>query len=155
MTSNLKLDAIDLHTNGLRAAAVYDQFIAQLFASPEAAALELQKKIVDPIFQDRVWYARMYYLATGDRDTAAQMIKGYQYLQAHLFLGKHMHALVIIDNLRITNESNQPVVDLEPAYPVTEGYYRPVFASMVEVLRETCMPSHAPTAAISAATCSI
>jgi hypothetical protein len=117
--------------------------------------LNYKKKIVDPIFQDRVWYARMYYLATGDRDTAAQMIKGYQYLQAHLFLGKHMHALVIIDNLRITNESNQPVVDLEPAYPVTEGYYRPVFASMVEVLRETCMPSHAPTAAISAATCSI
>ena len=35
------------------------------------------------------------YTSTGDREALAQAIKGYEYLAAHLHLGKHMHALAM------------------------------------------------------------
>jgi len=153
MKRKLRLDAIDPHTYGLRAAAAYDSLIDKLFASSIPDTIDLQEQIADPDFKDRVWSGWIHYLDTGDRDTAAQMIKGYQYLQANLFIGKHMHALAIIDKFRIAEllqrkeKARRAHDKLYACKTPLIRYEGPTFRSMVEVLRDTCMPSHAPTAA--------
>lgn len=150
MTSNLRLDAVDPHTYGLRASSACDQLIDQLFESSIPSAVESINQIADCGLRDRIMGAFINYTSTHDRDAFAQMIRGYLYLQANLDLGRHMHALRIIDELPSIELKAEPIEQTQP-YPLPAADYTPQFAPMVKVLRDTCMPSHAPTAAISAA----
>ena len=152
MTSNSRLDAIDPHTYGLRAAAACDSIINQLFTSTDnkdliASIQFINDKISHQDDQDKLMQALIEYAATGDRDAAAQSIKGYEYLAAHLHLGKHMHALAVMDEMNLSIDYPTPELPEMPAYPVREADYSPACVSMVEVLRETSMPTHAPDAA--------
>lgn len=154
MTSNSRLDAIHPHTYGLKAASACDPLIAQLIAASIPEAIKIIEQIESDEKQQRIMCAFINYSATGDRDTLAETIKGYEYLQANLYLGKHMHALRIIDELPEIEIPSVPL-DQMPVYPQDADEYEPSFPSMVKVLRDTSMPSHAPTAAIPAATCLI
>lgn len=159
MTSNLRLDAIDPHTYGLKAAAACDLMIDQLFRSTDSIDLIASIQFIDDNFKqaderDRAMQALITFAATGDREAAAQMIKGYEYLQANLYLGKHMHALRMIDEMDQVFDQ-LPIIDEMPAYPVPAENYLPAESSIIETLTESIQASNAPSAAISAATISI
>jgi hypothetical protein len=99
--------------------------------------------------------ALITFAATGDREAAAQVIKGYEYLAAHLHLGKHMHALRMIDEIdQVSDYPTDPINEM-PAYPVRDENYQPAITSIIETLTESIQASNAPSAAISAATNSI
>jgi len=155
MTSNTRLDAIDPHTYGLKAAATCDHLIAQLEAAPIPAAIRIIDQILDPQMRDRAMGAFINYTSTGDREALAQAIKGYEYLAAHLHLGQHMHALRMIDELDQLSDYQTPQIDEMPAYPVGDKNYQPAVTSIIETLTESIQASNAPSAAIPAATCSI
>ena len=162
MTSNSRLDAINPHTYGLRAAAACDPIIDQLFTSTDnkdliASIQFINDKIPHRDDQDKAMQALIQFAATGDRDAAAQSIKGYEYLAAHLHLGKHMHALKVQSEKSEREYPEYPAkpIDDMPSYPNRDANYQPIFESIIEVLTETQMAAHAPTAAISAATNSI
>ena len=96
--------------------------------------------------------ALLYFDATHDRDAAAKIITGYEYLAAHLHLGQHMHAL------RMCGENPPPPpppIDEMPVYPDRDENYQPAVTSIIEILTESIQASNAPSAAIPAATCSI
>jgi hypothetical protein len=153
MTSNLRLDAIRPHTYGLKAAAACDHLIAQLEAASIPAAITIIDQILDPQMRDRAMAAFINYTSTGDREALSQAIKGYEYLAAHLHLGKHMHALRMIDEM--DQVSDHPTIDEMPAYPVPAENYQPAATCIIETLTESIQASNAPSAAISAATNSI
>lgn len=153
MTSNTALDAIFPHTYGLKAAAVCDHLIAQLEAASIPAAIRIIDQILDPQMRDRAMAAFINYTSTGDRVALSQAIKGYEYLAAHLHLGKHMHALRMVDEM--DQVSDHPTIDEMPAYPVTAENYQPAATCIIETLTESIQASNAPSAAISAATNSI
>jgi hypothetical protein len=153
MTSNLRLDAIRPHTYGLKAAAACDHLIAQLEAASIPAAIRIIYQILDPQMRDRAMSAFINYTSTGDREALSQAIKGYEYLAAHLHLGKHMHALRMIDEM--DQVSDHPTIDEMPAYPVPAENYQPAATCIIETLTESIQASNAPSAAISAATNSI
>jgi hypothetical protein len=153
MTSNLRLDAIRPHTYGLKAAAACDHLIAQLEAASIPAAIRIIDQILDPQMRDRAMAAFINYTSTGDREALSQAIKGYEYLAAHLHLGKHMHALRMIDEM--DQVSDHPTIDEMPAYPVPAENYQPAATCIIETLTESIQASNAPSAAISAATNSI
>ena len=153
MTSNLRLDAIRPHTYGLKAAAACDHLIAQLEAASIPAAIRIIYQILDPQMRDRAMAAFINYTSTGDREALSQAIKGYEYLAAHLHLGKHMHALRMIDEM--DQVSDHPTIDEMPAYPVPAENYQPAATCIIETLTESIQASNAPSAAISAATNSI
>jgi hypothetical protein len=153
MTSNLRLDAIRPHTYGLKAAAACDHLIAQLEAASIPAAIRIIDQILDPQMRDRAMAAFINYTSTGDREALSQAIKGYEYLAAHLHLGKHMHALRMIDEM--DQVSDHPTIDEMPAYPVPTENYQPAATCIIETLTESIQASNAPSAAISAATNSI
>ena len=153
MTSNLRLDAIRPHTYGLKAAAACDHLIAQLEAASIPAAIRIIDQILDPQMRDRAMAAFINYTSTGDREALSQAIKGYEYLAAHLHLGKHMHALRMIDEM--DQVSDHPTIDEMPAYPVPAENYQPAATCIIETLTESIQASNAPSAAISAATYSI
>jgi hypothetical protein len=153
MTSNLRLDAIRPHTYGLKAAAACDHLIAQLEAASIPAAIRIIDQILDPQMRDRAMSAFINYTSTGDREALSQAIKGYEYLAAHLHLGKHMHALRMIDEM--DQVSDHPTIDEMPAYPVPAENYQPAATCIIETLTESIQASNAPSAAISAATNSI
>ena len=153
MTSNLRLDAIRPHTYGLKAAAACDLLIAQLEAASIPAAIRIIDQILDPQMRDRAMAAFINYTSTGDREALSQAIKGYEYLAAHLHLGKHMHALRMIDEM--DQVSDHPTIDEMPAYPVPAENYQPAATCIIETLTESIQASNAPSAAISAATNSI
>ena len=153
MTSNLRLDAIRPHTYGLKAAAACDHLIAQLEAASIPAAIRIIDQILDPQMRDRAMAAFINYTSTGDREALSQAIKGYEYLAAHLHLGKHMHALRMIDEM--DQVSDHPTIDEMPAYPVPAENYQPAATCIIETLPESIQASNAPSAAISAATNSI
>jgi hypothetical protein len=153
MTSNLRLDAIRPHTYGLKAAAACDHLIAQLEAASITAAIRIIDQILDPQMRDRAMAAFINYTSTGDREALSQAIKGYEYLAAHLHLGKHMHALRMIDEM--DQVSDHPTIDEMPAYPVPAENYQPAATCIIETLTESIQASNAPSAAISAATNSI
>ena len=160
MSSNTALSAINPHTYGLKAAAACDPIIDQLFISTDPADLIqsidfINEQIPHQDDQDLAMRALLEFAATGDRVTAAQIIKSHEYLMAHLHLGKHMHALAMMDEMNLSIDFPMPEIPEMPAYPVRGIDYAPACVSMVEVLRETSMPTHAPDAAIPAATCSI
>ena len=157
MTSNTALDAINPHTYGLKAADACDAVIKQILISTDPADLIksitfINEQIAQRDDHDRAMQALIHYAATGDRDAAAQIIKGYEYLAAHLHLGQHMHALQMRDDVV---QPQPPVIDEMPAYPVCAENYQPAVTSITEILCESIQASNAPSAAIPAATCLI
>ena len=157
MSINSVLDAINPHTYGLKAAAACDVVIKQILISTDPADLIksitfINEQIAHRDDQDRAMQALLHYAATGDRDAAAQIIKGYEYLAAHLHLGKQMHALRMRDDVV---QPQPPVIDEMPAYPVRAENYQPAVTSITEILCESIQASNAPSAAIPAATCLI
>jgi hypothetical protein len=154
MTSNTALDAINPHTYGLKAANACDAVIKQILISTDPADLIksitfINEQIAHRDDHDRAMQALLHYAATGDRDAAAQIIKGYEYLAAHLHLGQHMHALQMRDDVV---QPQPPVIDEMPAYPVRAENYQPAVTSITEILCESIQASNAPSAAIPAAT---
>lgn len=156
MTSNSRLDAIDPHTYGLKAASACDPLIAQIEAASIPEAIRIIDQIIDPQMRDRAMGAFINYTSTGDREALAQAIKGYEYLAAHLHLGRHMHALAMQDQIDQVFD-HLPVKDEVPAYVETlpAENYQPAVTSIIETLTESIQASNAPSAAISAATISI
>lgn len=154
MTSNSRLDAIHPHTYGLKAASACDPLIAQIEAASIPEAIRIIDQILDPQMRDRAMAAFINYTSTGDREALAQAIKGYEYLAAHLHLGRHMHALAMQDQIDQVFD-HLPVIDEMPAYPVPAENYQPAVTSIIETLTESIQASNAPSAAISAATISI
>jgi hypothetical protein len=159
MTINSTLDAIDPHAYGLRAASNCDALIDQLFKSTSNVDLIATLKLIDEVIphaddRQRAQGALIHFAATGDKESAAQMIKGHEYLIAYLPLGKHMHALKVQSEKPEIIYPVEPIDD-KPSYPNRDANYQPIFESIIEVLTETQMAAHAPTAAISAATNSI
>ena len=154
MTSNSRLDAIHPHTYGLKAASACDPLIAQIEAASIPEAIRIINQIIDPQMRDRAMCAFINYTSTGDREALAQAIKGYEYLAAHLHLGRHMHALAMQDQIDQVFD-HLPVIDEMPAYPVRAENYQPAVTSIIETLTESIQASNAPSAAISAATISI
>jgi hypothetical protein len=154
MSSNTALDAIHPHTYGLKAAAACDAVINQILISTDPTDLIksiafINAQIPHRDDQDRAMQALLHYAATRDREAAAQIIKGYEYLAAHLHLGQHMHALQMRDDVK---QPQPPVVDEMPAYPVRAENYQPAVTSITEILCESIQASNAPSAAIPAAT---
>lgn len=164
MTINSTLDAIDPHAYGLQAASNCEPLIQQLFKSTSNADLSADLKLIatipDADKRDRANQALIHFAATGDRESAAQIIKGYEYLIANLYLGQHMHVLKVrsenLDFIQLVRKS-YPIdpIDETSSYPGCDANYHPIFTSIIDVLTETQMAAHAPTAAISAATNSI
>lgn len=154
MTSNSRLDAIHPHTYGLKAASACDPLIAQIEAASIPEAIRIIDQILDPQMRDRAMGAFINYTSTGDREALAQAIKGYEYLAAHLHLGKHMHTLSMQDQIDQVFD-HLPTIDEMPAYPVSAENYQPAVTSIIETLTESIQASNAPSAAISAATISI
>ena len=158
MTSNTALDAIDLHTYGLRAADARKPLIDQILTFNDNQSLvnniSIVTNIKDPELRDRAMQSLIHMWHTGDRDAASRIITGYEYVQAHLHLGKAMHALSIQD-LTFGIDVEIPQLDEMPIYPQPVADYAPASASIIEILTETIQASNAPSAAISAATCSI
>jgi hypothetical protein len=160
MTSKTALDAIDPHTYGLKAAAACDRIIDKLFRSTDNKDLIADIQFINENIphaddRDRAMQALIQFHATGDREAAAQVIKGYEYLAAHLHLGKHMHALRMIDEMDQLSDYPTDAIDEMPAYPVRDENYQPAITSIIETLTESIQASNAPSAAISAATNSI
>jgi len=165
MTSNTALDAIDLHTYGLRAADARKPLIDQILTFDDNQSLvnniSIVTNIKDPELRDRAMQSLIHMWHTGDRDAASRIITGYEYVQAHLHLGKAMHALSIQDQTP-GSELQMPILgsyipqlDEMHIYPQPAADYTPASASIIEILTETIQASNAPSAAISAATCSI
>jgi len=158
MTSNTALDAIDLHTYGLRAADARKPLIDQILTFNDNQSLvnniSIVTNIKDPELRDRAMQSLIHMWHTGDRDAASRIITGYEYVQAHLHLGKAMHALSIQDQTP-SIDVEIPQLDEMPIYPQPAADYAPASASIIEILTETIQASNAPSAAISAATISI
>jgi hypothetical protein len=160
MTSKTALDAIHPHAYGLKAAAACDPIIDQLFTSTDNKDLSASIQFINENIKhaddrDRAMQALITFAATGDREAAAQVIKGYEYLAAHLHLGKHMHALRMIDQMDQVSDHPTDQIDEMPAYPVRAENYQPAATCIIETLTESIQASNAPSAAISAATISI
>lgn len=158
MTNQSVLDAIDPHTYGLKAAACSNEISEMLFKSNQPTdlikSISLINEIADPGLRDRAMDGLLHFNSTGDRAASEQMIHGYLYLVANLNLGQQMHAVQVrYESQQI--EIDLPELDQIQSYPQHDETREPVFVSMVDVLLETSMPSHAPCAAISAATISI
>jgi hypothetical protein len=159
MTSNTALSAIDPNTYGLRAAEACTPMIDQILTSTDRHELIkritfINENIPHPDDRNRAMQALLHFDATGDREAAAKIITGYEYVAAHLHLGKAMHALRIhMETPGIDVEI--PQLDEMPIYPQRADDYEPAIASIIEILTETIQASNAPSAAISAATNSI
>ena len=165
MSSNSALSAIDPHTYGQRAADACAPIIDQILTSRDNQSIIesisfINSEISNPGLRDSAMHALIQFHATGNRDAAAKIITGYEYVQAHLHLGKAMHALSIQDQAPISGlqmpilDSYTPQVD-EINYPQHAPDYEPASAVITEILTETIQASNAPSAAISAATISI
>jgi hypothetical protein len=163
MTSNTALSAIDPHTYGLRAAAARKPLIDQILASTDNQSLinniSFINNIKDPELRDRAMHSLIHFATTGDHDAASRIITGYEYVQAHLQLGRAMHSLNIhmtyMDEIDQMPDYQTAQLDEMPIYPQRAHDYEPASASIIEILTETIQASNAPSAAISAATCSI
>lgn len=161
MTSNLRLDAIDPHTYGLNAAQALTPVIDQIFTSTSSPdlikAIALINQMPEPGIRDRAMQALITYAGTGDREAAVQSIKDYEYIDAHLYLGKQMHALATKDQVLQSKSELEhlPILDELPVYPQIQANDQPAATSITETLCESIQASNAPSAAISAATCSI
>jgi hypothetical protein len=160
MTSNSRLDAIHPHTYGLKAAHAYDPLIAQIESASIPEAIRIINQIQDLEMRDRAMGAFINYTSTGDREALTQAIKGYEYLAAHLHLGKHMHALRMIDETHIKWISclinrHSRSLSIQPNLHVRAENYQPAVTAIIETLTESIQASNAPSVAISAATISI
>jgi hypothetical protein len=158
MSSNTALNAINPHAYGLKAAAACDAVINQILVSTESTDLIKSIDFINnqnPATRADLMQALIQFSATGDRDAAAQIIKGYEYLAAHLHLGKHMHALAMINEMNLSADYPAPVIPEISIYPARDENYEPAVTCITEILCETIQASNAPSAAIPAATRSI
>lgn len=160
MTSNTALDAINPHTYGLKAAATCDAVINQILISTDPADIMKSIAVINAMQlqrddHDRAVQALLHFAATGDRGAAAQIIKNYEYLAAHLHLGKQMHALALKDEMDQLTDHPIDQINEMPAYPVRAENYQPAVTFIIENMCESIQASNAPSAAIPAATCSI
>ena len=154
------LNAIKPHEYGLKAAAACDAIIDQLLTSTDNKSLIASIQFAQDNFnhrddQDRAMQAVIHFASTGDKDAAAQIIKSHEYVAAHLHLGKQMHTLAMRQEMAQQIDFPDVVIDEMPTYPQRSDNYEPAFTSELEILFETSMPSHAPDAAITAASISI
>jgi len=153
------LNAIKPHEYGLKAADACDPIIEQLFKSRDnkslIASIQFIQEMSDRDDRDTAMEALIHWASTGDREAAEQIIKGHEYFLAHLYLGKQMHALAKQQEMAQQVDFPEIVIDEMPNYPQRADNYEPAFKSELEILFETSMPSHAPDAAITAASISI
>lgn len=166
MSSNTALDAINPHTYGLKAADACDAVINQILVSTDQNDIirsihYINDQIPHPDDRGRAFEALIQFSATGDRDAAAQIIKGHEYLAAYLHLGKQMHALAMMDKAKAEHlevlQLFRPLRGFNqiPVHPARDEKYQPAVTSITEILCETIQASNAPSAAIPAATISI
>lgn len=154
------LDAINPHEYGLKAAAACNPIIDQLLTSTDNKSLIASIQFAQDNFkhkddQNRAMQAVIHFASTGDKDAAAQFIKNHEYVAANLHLGKQMHILAKAQEKAQQIDFPEIVIDELPEYPLQSDDYESVFTSELEILFETSMPSHAPDAAITAASISI
>jgi hypothetical protein len=140
MVSN-KRELISYHERGTRAANAGVQFaIAEILSKPLPAAIEAANKFSNPTLMQAVI---IHAGCDENLDQAMQMIYGDVYFQTHL----HLQDLQEIEREKSARIS-ELWLDEFPIYPSSIKDLHPTpIISMVEVLTESSMPSHAPTAA--------
>ena len=140
---------ISFHDYGMKAAnACKQSAIDEIFSLPLIDAIGAAIALND----DAVMQAVIAWNGFDENlDRALEIIHGAAYMQAHFHLGE----LPKIEREE-SEKSARFYVNEFPVYPNTIKDLHPSpIISMVEILSESSMPSHAPTAAISAATNSI
>ena len=140
---------ISYHEYGTRAAeAVKQSATDDIFSLPLIDAIGAAIELKD----DSVMQAVIAWNGFDENlDRALQIIHSAAYMQAHF----HLNDLIMIEREEAARIS-ELWLDEFPVYPNTIKDLHPSpIISMVEILNESSMPSHAPTAAISAATNSI
>jgi len=140
MASN-KMELISYHEYGNRAAnAGVQSAIAEIFSKPLPAAIDAAIELNNPaVMQAVIIHAG----CDENLDQAMQLIHSAAYFQAHL----HLQDLQEIEREESARISELWLDDF-PIYPTSLKDLHPTpIISMVEVLTESSMPSHAPTAA--------
>ena len=144
-----KIDPISFHEYGTRAAeAVKQSAVDEIFSGSLIDAIGAAIELTD----DSVMQAVIAWNGFDENlDRALQIIHSAAYMQAHFHL-QDRHLVEREEAARIS----ELWLDEFPVYPNIINDLQPSpIISMVEILNESSMPSHAPTAAISAATNSI
>lgn len=144
-----KIDPISFHEYGTRAAeAVKQSAVDEIFSGSLIDAIGAAIELKD----DSMMQAVIAWNGFDENlDRALQIIHSAAYMQAHF----HLNDLIMIEREEAARIS-ELWLDECPVYPSTIKDLHPSpIISMVEILNESSMPSHAPTAAISAATNSI
>lgn len=135
------MELISYHEYGTRAAnAGVQSAIAEIFSKPLPDAIDAANKFNIPtVMQAVIFYAG----CDENLDQAIQMIHDDAYFQAHLHL-QDLQEIEREESARIS----ELWLDEFPIYPSSIKDLHPTpIISMVEVLTESSMPSHAPTAA--------
>jgi len=140
---------ISYHDYGMKAAnACKQSAIDKIFSLPLIDAIGAAIALNDDAVMDAVIVWNGF---DENLDRALEIIHSKAYVQAHFHLGE----LPKIEREESESLARFYVNDF-PVYPKTIKDLHPSpIISMVEILSESSMPSHAPTAAISAATNSI
>jgi hypothetical protein len=136
-----KMDAISYHEYGTRAAnACKQSAIDEIFSLPLIDAIGAAIALND----DAVMQAVIAWNGFDENlDRALQIIHSSAYVQAHF----HLQDLMVIEREEAARISDL-WLDEFPVYPNTVKDLHPSpIISMVEILNESSMPSHAPTAA--------
>ena len=144
-----KIDPISFHEYGTRAAEAVKRSAADdIFSLPLSDAIGAAIALKD----DSVMQAVIAWNGFDENlDRALEIIHSAAYMQAHF----HLNDLIMIERLNAAPPIPKKWLS-EHIYPNTVKDLDPSpIISMVEILNESSMPSHAPTAAISAATNSI
>jgi hypothetical protein len=136
-----KMDSISYHEYGTRAAeAVKQSAVDDIFSLPLIDAIGAAIALND----DAVMQAVIAWNGFDENlDRALQIIHSSAYVQAHF----HLQDLMVIEREEAARISDL-WLDEFPVYPNTVKDLHPSpIISMVEILNESSMPSHAPTAA--------
>jgi hypothetical protein len=136
-----KMDSISYHEYGTRAAnACKQSAIDEIFSLPLIDAIGAAIALND----DAVMQAVIAWNGFDENlDRALQIIHSSAYVQAHF----HLQDLMVIEREEAARISDL-WLDEFPVYPNTVKDLHPSpIISMVEILNESSMPSHAPTAA--------
>ena len=136
-----KIDPISFHEYGTRAAeAVKQSATDAIFSLPLIDAIGAAIELND----DSVMQAVIAWNGFDENlDRALQIIHSAAYMQAHF----HLNDLIMIEREEAARISDL-WLDEFPVYPNTVKDLHPSpIISMVEILNESSMPSHAPTAA--------
>lgn len=153
MVSKTTLDAIHPHIYGLKAASACDSLIAQIEAASIPEAISIINQILDPDKRDRAMAAFINYTSTGDRDELANAIKGYEYLAAHLHLGKFMNAFRLNDEMDQVLDYPLASINTKPddsddSDTDSDDNFQPAITAIIETLTESIQASNAPSAAV-------